>query len=81
VPLLGSPELCWPLGGPPFHTYYAVGHGCLLPTEVHSALLEHEELTDVEPSSSGTALPSGVALRNENILYLLHALGLPGYFD
>jgi hypothetical protein len=41
VPLLGSPELCWPLGGSPFHTKYAASHSCLLLAEVHSILLGH----------------------------------------
>jgi hypothetical protein len=35
VPLLGSPELCRPPGGSPFHIEHGVFHGSLLLTEVH----------------------------------------------
>jgi hypothetical protein len=41
VPLLGSPELCWPPGGSPFHTRHGAVHGCWLLVEVHSVLQGH----------------------------------------
>jgi hypothetical protein len=41
VPLLGSPELCRPTGGSPFHAGHEAVHGCLVLAEMHSALLGH----------------------------------------
>jgi hypothetical protein len=81
VPLLGSPELCRPLSGSPFHTRYASVHGCLLLGEVHSVLLGHCEPTAVELLSLGNASPTGLALHNGNIICLLLALGLPDCSD
>jgi hypothetical protein len=77
---LGSPKLCRPPGGSPFHTEYADGHGCLLPAEVHSILLGDWELTVAELVSLDIASTGGLALHSGNILCLL-ALGLSGCSD
>jgi hypothetical protein len=76
VPLLGSPELCRPPVGSPFHTGHRVVHGCLLLVGVHSVLLGHWELTPAELLSLDNAMPSGLVLHSGNILGLLLVLGL-----
>jgi hypothetical protein len=81
VPLLGSPELCRPLGGLPFHTRHGVVHSCLLLAEVHSVLLGHWELTTAELLSLGNVTPSGLVPHSGNILGLLLALGLSSCSD
>jgi hypothetical protein len=81
VPLLGSLELCRPLGGSPFHTEHGVDHGCFLLAEVHYVLLGHWELTVVELLSLGNATPSGLVPHSGNILSVLLALGLSGCSD
>jgi hypothetical protein len=81
VPLLGSPELCRPPGGSPFHAENAAVHGCLLLAEMHSIMLGHWELTVAELLSLGNASPSDLILHNVNILYLLLALGPSDYSD
>jgi hypothetical protein len=81
VPLLGSPELCPPPGGSPFHTGHGVVHGCLLLAGVHSVLWGHRELTAAELVSLGNATPNGLVPHSGNILVLLLALDLPGCSD
>jgi hypothetical protein len=81
VPLLGSPQLCQPPGGSPFHTRHGVVHGCLLLAGVHSVLLGHRELTAVEVPSLGNATRSGPVPHSGNILGLLLELGLSGCSD
>jgi hypothetical protein len=71
VPLLGSPKLCRPPGGSPFHTEHAVVHSCSLLAEMHSVLLGHWELTAVLLLSLSSVTPSGLFLHSGNILNLL----------
>jgi hypothetical protein len=81
VPLLGSPELCRPLGGSPFHTGHGAVHSCLLLAGMHSVLLGHWELTTAKLLSLGNVMPSGLVLYSGNILGVLLVLGLFGCFD
>jgi hypothetical protein len=81
MPLLGSPELCRPPGGSPFHTEHRVDHGCFLLARVHSVLLGHWELTAAELLSLGNATLSGLVPHSGNILGVLLALGLSGCSD
>ena len=78
MPLLGSPELCRPPGGLPFHTRHGVVHSCLLLAEVHSVVLWHWELTAAELLSLSNDSPSGLVPHNGNIRGLLLALELLG---
>ena len=66
--------------GSPFHGC-TLGYDCLLPAVVLLALLEHWGWSAAEPSSLGTASPSGLVLHSGNILCLLLVLGLLGCSD
>jgi hypothetical protein len=81
VPLLGSPELCRPSGGSPFHTGHKAIHDCLLHVEVHFVLQGHWELTDVELFSLGNESPNDLVPHSGNICNLLLALELLGCSD
>lgn len=81
MPLLGSPELCRPPGGSPFHTGHGAVHDGLLLAEVHSVLLGHWVLTAVELLSLANATPSGLVPHSGNILGLLLVLGLSDCSD
>jgi hypothetical protein len=81
VPLLGSPELCRPSGGSPFHTGHKAVHGCLLRVEVHFVLQGHWELTDVELFSLGNESPNDLVPHSGNICNLLLVLELLGCSD
>jgi hypothetical protein len=81
VPLLGSPELCRPPGGSPFHTKHVAVHDCLLLARVHSVLLGHWELTVAELLSLDNVTPSGLVLRSGNFLGLLLVMGRFDCFD
>jgi hypothetical protein len=80
VPLLGSPRLCRPPGGSPFHTGHEVAHGCCL--LVHSVWQGHQELTAAELLSLGNDSPNGLIPHNGNmcdLLLLLELLGSSGW--
>jgi hypothetical protein len=82
VPLLGSPEICRPLGGSPLHNRYTAVHGCLLLVEMHSLLLGHwEQLTTAELLCLGNVSPSDLVLQSGNIIGLLLALELSDCSD
>jgi hypothetical protein len=76
VPLLGSPGLCRPLGGSPFHTGHEAAHGCCLLVAMHSIWHEHWELAVAEPLSLGNDLPNGLVPHSGNMHSLLLALEL-----
>jgi hypothetical protein len=78
VPLLGSPGLCRPPGGSPFHTGHVATHGCCLLVTMHSAWHGHWELVVAELPSLGNDLPSGLVPHNGNMCGLLLALELLG---
>jgi hypothetical protein len=78
VPLLGSPRLCRPPGGSPFHTGHEATHGCCLLVEVHFVLQGHWELAVVELLSLYNDSPSGLVLYTRNIHGLLLALEILG---
>jgi hypothetical protein len=79
LPHLVHPRLLWPPSGSPFHGCRS-SHGLLMPAVVLPILLGCWKLTAAELLSSGIVSPSGLALHNGNILYLL-VLALPGCSD
>lgn len=81
MPLPGSPELCRPPGGSPFHIGHEAAHGLLLLTEMHFVLQGHWELTAAELLSLGNESPSDLVPHSGNIPGLLLALGLLGCSD
>jgi hypothetical protein len=81
VPLMGSPKLCRPLGGSPFHIGHGAVHSCLLLAVMHSILLGHWELTAAELLFLGNATPNGLVHHSGNILGVLLVLWLPGCSD
>jgi hypothetical protein len=78
VQLLGSPRLCQPPGGSPFHTGHEATHGCCLLVVMHSALQGHWELAVAELPSLGNDSPSGLVPHIGNMRGLLLALKLLG---
>jgi hypothetical protein len=80
LPHLVHPGLLLPPSGSPFHGC-RTGHDLLMPVVVLLLLLGCWKLNAPGLPSSGITSPSGLALHNGNILYLLLALGLPSYPD
>jgi hypothetical protein len=80
LPHLVCPGLLQPPSGSPFHGCRP-GHNLLIPAVALLVLQGRWELTNVGLLSLGIASPSGLALHNGSILYLLLVLGLPGCSD
>jgi hypothetical protein len=75
---MGSPGLCRPLGGSPFHTGHEAAHSCCLLVVMHSTWQRHWELAAAELHSLGNDLPSGLTPHSGNMRDLLLALELLG---
>jgi hypothetical protein len=78
VPLLGSPGLCRPPSGSPFHTGHEAAQGCCLLIAMYSAWQGHWELAAAELPCLGNDSPSGLVPHNGNMCGLLLALELLG---
>jgi hypothetical protein len=78
VPLLGSPGLCRPPGGSPFHTGHEAAHDCCLLVVMCSAWQGHWLLATTELLSLGNDSPNGLVPQSGNMHDLLLALELLG---
>jgi hypothetical protein len=82
VQLMGSPGLCRPLGGSPFHTGHEAAHGCCLLVALHYAWQGHWELAAAELLSLGNDLPSGLVSHSgskHDLLLVQELLGCFGW--